>query len=531
MAAEERKELDGMHNPAEETLHVEKDSSAVDVPDEAISAEADAATDAAGVAEVDAVVPAADIAAGAAADSMADAVEEVAVLTENIADEQADAEAQSSDEEEVVTPRDDESGHTQARATVVLGDEEQLAAASQASTKDAKPSSSRQALKHVQELLGRMPNWVPVAGLTLIGAVVIVAVVVVLVLPPALTEEQVLSDFDAPSIAAEGLTNSVYASNSGYRLEDEEVVSISNNGENANVASVEATFVNESFEVEVSATLDYELSDRTWMGHRPTITSVKATPIAGVSGDAVLADIDTILSEGGSQDGVTLESVYTGGSFTADKSSLDVDEDETTSTIEISAERVRSLYEYSGVITATFEFVPGKASSDAGSWKLVSVSADENAYARSQASIVGTWEGTLEQTETSNFIWDIGRCWAAESTSPSLEVTAFDPDSGQMTCNLSFISHNHGALSSDADETDGDAVVEISGATIMLDPATLSGSWTPPTGDRSQGAYRLQFRNTDGVWRMIVVSGVAGSDGFLAIGYTTFTDTYVLERS
>lgn len=487
MSAEEHKELDETENPVEESLHNEKDSS--DSPAEDAT---DAVIDNASEDVIEEVLP--------------DAASEISA--------------------------DDEPGHTQARATMVLGDDERLSASTdQADTQEAKPRSSRQIVQRVQALFGRLPNWVPIAGLTLIGAVAIVAVVVALVLPPSLSKEQILSDFDAPSVAAGGLTNSVYASNDGYRLEDEKVVSVSGNGENAQVATVEATFVNESFEVEVSAIINYELADRTWMGHQPTITAIKATPIAGVNGDAVLADIDTILSEGGSQDGVTLESIYAGGSFSADKSTLDVDGDVPTSTIEISAERVRSLYEYSGMITASFEFVSGKASSDAGSWKLVSVDVDDSAYARSQASILGTWEGTLETTETSNFIWDTGRCWAGGSTLPSLEVTAFDPDSGQMTCNLSFVSHNHGALSSDADNTDGDAVVEINNATIMLDPETLAGSWTPPTADRSQGAYRLQFRNTDGVWRMVVTSGVAGSDGLLPIGYTTFTDTYVLERA
>ena len=449
-------------------------------------------------------------------------------VEEDLHDEKdSSVEAEEAVSEESV---DDELGHTQARATVVLGDEEELAAAAEKAAAQEKPAASAQLINRIKALFGRLPNWVPIAGLTLIGVVAIVAIVATLVLPPSLTQDQILSDFDAPSVAAKGLTNSVYASNTGYRLKDEKVVSVSNNGAEARAATVKATFVNESFEVEVSAIIDYELSDRTWMEHQPTITEVKATPIAGVNDDAVLADIDTILSAAGSQDGVTLESIYTGGSFTVDKSTLDVGDDATTSTVEIAAERVRSLYKYSGTITAHFEFVPGKASSDAGSWKLVSVDVSDNAYARSQASILGTWEGTLESTETSNFILDIGRCWAGGSTPLSLEVTAFDPDSGQMTCNLSFVSHNHGGLGSDADTTDGDAAVEISDATIMLDPDTLTGSWTPPTGDRSQGAYRVQFRNTDGVWRVIITSGVAGSDGLLPFGYTTFTDTYVLER-
>ena len=180
--------------------------------------------------------------------------EEQNPVEEDLHDEKdSSVEAEEAVSEESV---DDEPGHTQARATVVLGDEEELAAAAEKAAAQEKPAASAQLINRIKALFGRLPNWVPIAGLTLIGVVAIVAIVATLVLPPSLTQDQILSDFDAPSVAAKGLTNSVYASNTGYRLKDEKVVSVSNNGAEARVATVKATFVNESFEVEVSAIID-----------------------------------------------------------------------------------------------------------------------------------------------------------------------------------------------------------------------------------------------------------------------------------
>lgn len=435
---------------------------------------------------------------------------------------------------------DEEPGHAQARATAILVAGEQPTevvpradASAVGPDVDAGPDAAGATPSRldVRALLARMPRWVPAVAVAVVAALAVAAVVLTQVLPPALTDERILSDLDAPSIGAGDLTDSVYASNTGYRIEEERVVSVEGNGADAKVATAEATFVNDSFRVTVSATVDYELAGREWVSHGATVTGVKATPVAGVSGDAVVADMDTLLAEGGSRDGVSLEGIYSGGAFEAGRSTLEGDGDGATSTIEVSARRTRSLYEYSGTITATFEFHEGRASSDAGSWELVSVSADDAAYERSRASVLGEWHGTLETSATSNFILDAGRCWAGESEPLSLEVTSFDPDNGQMTCDLTFVSHNHGGLGSDAVETDGDAVVELSGVTVLLDPETYEGTWTQPTGDRSQGAYRLEFRNADGVWKVVVASGVAGSDGLIPFGYTTFTDTYVLERA
>lgn len=424
---------------------------------------------------------------------------------------------------------DDEAGRTLARPTAILAAGEPPTEVVPRLGEDGDGSSGP--ADRVRALLGRLPRWALPAALAVVAVAVVAVVVATQVLPPSLPDDRVLADFNAPGIAADGLTDSVYASNTGYRLEGQRVVSVEGNGADAKVATVEATFVNDSFRVTVTGTVGYELAGREWMGHGAQVTSVEAEPVAGVSGQAVVDDMDTLLAEGGSRDGVTLEGIYAGGDFDAGRSTLEGQGDGATSVIEVSARRTRSLYEYSGTITATFEFHAGRASTDAGSWELVSVTADDAAFERSRASVVGSWEGTLETTSTSNFIINAGRCWAGEGTPLSIEVTALDPDTGQMTCDLTFVSHNHGALGSDADGTEGDAVVEVTGATVLLDAETYAGTWAPPTGDRSQGAYRLEFRNEDGVWKVLVSSGVAGSDGLLPIGFTTFTDTYVLERA
>ncbi len=376
-------------------------------------------------------------------------------------------------------------------------------------------------------LLGRHPRWALVG--VAVAVVVAYVLVLLLVLPPRLRDRQVLSDANAPAWAADDqLTESAFASNDAYKIVDRKVVGVTDNGHNAKVATVEFTFENESFRVVVTATLDYSLVGRKWVSHEADVTSVRATPIAAPDADDVVAAIDRVLAKAPSSGGLTLEQIYSGGEFEVTGSELA--DDATSATVTIAAEHAVGLYEYDGTITATFAFRAGGESLDAGTWELESAEATDASYEHGRVSLVGKWEGKLSASTTSAVLLNTGRCTAAESRPLTLDVKSFDPESGKMVCGVSFVSHDHDALAADAAGSDGDAEVSLDDEVILLDPKTLTGTWSPASSDRSKGAYSLEFLNEGGVWEVRVTSGVAGSDGFLAWGYTTFRDTYVLGR-
>ena len=365
----------------------------------------------------------------------------------------------------------------------------------------------------------------------ILGAIafaIAVAVIVALLVPPQLTAVQVVDDFDAAALESRQLTNSVYASNVGYEIASEEVSSIDDNGDGRKVAHVVVHFENESFDVAVQATVDYTLVGRTWTPGESTVDRIDATPLAPVDSARVLADIDTLLAKVGSRGGSSFLTLYQGGEF--EVRSADLAHDSETCTLEIAARRDVNLYCYSGTITAEFEFVPGRASMDAGSWRLKSVTADDGAYEHSFADVRGEWRGNFQSTATSALIFDVGKCFAGKQDEAVVNVTSYDVDSGRMVCDLTFVSHKHGAIPSDASETAGDVLVELEGVTVMLDPATLSGRYEHTGTDGSVGYYELAFRNDNGVWRLTVVSSVLDT-GTWSWGTTTFTDTYVLERA
>ena len=361
-----------------------------------------------------------------------------------------------------------------------------------------------------------------------IAIAVIVAIVATLLVPPQLTTVQIVEDFDAAELESSQLTNSVYASNVGYEIASEEVASIEDNGADRKVAHVIVHFENESFNVAVQATVDYALVGRTWTPGEYTVDAIDATPLAPVDEGRVLADVDTLLDKAGTHGGVSLVTLYQGGDF--EVRSADLSHDSMSCEVQILARRDVNLYSYSGTITAEFEFVPGRASMDAGSWRLASVTADDGAYEHSFADIRGEWRGNFQSTATSALIFDIGRCFHGKQNVATVNVTSYDVDSGRMVCDLTFVSHNHGAIPHDQDETGGDAVVTLEGVTVMLDPETLEGTYQHTGTDGMNGYYELAFRNDKGVWRLTVVSSVLNT-GTWSWGTTTFTDTYILERA
>ncbi|MBQ6395296.1 MAG: hypothetical protein IJH87_02995 [Atopobiaceae bacterium] len=345
------------------------------------------------------------------------------------------------------------------------------------------------------------------------------------VLPPALTDERIIREFNAAYVENEELTNSIYASNTRYHMDSGIVLSVSDDRPDAKTARVQMVYSNESFSVTVEATQRFQLADRTWVGMEPTIKKVEAVPIAPVDSARVLADIDTLMSRVTPRGGVSLEVLYTDASFEVE--SAELSEDGMSCTLVIKADKTSGLNRYAGRLTATFEFVPGKASTDAGSWRLSTVGAEDACWERNLAPVRGTWRGVFESTSTSSFMFGTGLCYAGEDTSVELEVKSFDAASGRATCTLSLLVHDHGAITSDADTTTGDTEVGRVEFTVDLDPETLTGSYHN-SSEQYGGDWQVMFLNDAGTWKIQIKSGEGmASGGFLG---AVFTDVYVLER-
>ncbi|MCH3943896.1 MAG: hypothetical protein WAY93_01760 [Atopobiaceae bacterium] len=370
------------------------------------------------------------------------------------------------------------------------------------------------------------------ARTAIIVAIVIAAAAALayfVLLPPSLSNDEILSHFDTTSLVAGGLTNSAYANNGGYTVSDTRVTSVEEVSKNEKIAHVEAKLENTNFEVVAECDQDYKRETSAWEAGAVTVASVKATPITSVDSSRVIDDIDTVLGKVADKSGVRLVDLYSGGTFQVTSNNLD--SDKKVATVILSARKSNDLSSYSGNITATFTYKEGKGTvGDAGAWELTSASADDAAWNQTYNSLVGTWKGTLASTATSSLIMNTGLCNAGKATPFTMTVDSMDAATGTMVASCSFVSHNHAAISKNADTTTGDVQVNLTNVTINLDPQTLTGTYEYTGTDASQGTYTITLANASGVWKAQVASGLLETGTLAGIGHVTFTDVYSLAR-
>lgn len=366
--------------------------------------------------------------------------------------------------------------------------------------------------------------------IVILCAAAVAALVYFFLLPPTISNNDVLNDFDVKTLESEQLTNSNYANNTGYTISDTKVTSIDDKGQTSKTAHVEATFENTNFSVVVECTQDFTLQGRIWRGGDVQIVSEKATPITSVDSNKVLADIANITSKIADKNGVKFSDIYADGTY--DVMSNNLNKDKNQATVTIRAKKAYDLYSYSGDITATFDFTDGSGSQgDAGSWSLGDVTVEDSAWQQSYNSLVGKWTGTLDTTATSSLILNTGKCWAGKTTPFAMTVESMDTTSGAMVATMTFVSHNHGAIASDADGTPGDVVTTLTSVSMTLDPQTLTGTYEDPNGTEAEGTYTITLVNDKGVWKAQVASGLYETGVTSGISHVTFTDVYSLTRS
>lgn len=375
-----------------------------------------------------------------------------------------------------------------------------------------------------------MPMWA-LGVIVAAAAAIIVAVAIAFLVPPTLALDRVLMDFDATELESLELTNSVYASNDGYRLVGRQASGVYDDGTNRKVAHIEVAYSNRSFSVVVGIDLSYTLVDRQWVPGDYRITSIDATPTAPVDRDLALADVEKVLTKVAPVRGMRLGDIYGGGTYEVIDNELGSNErGDAICTTTFAIHSTHDLSQYDGQVEAVFQFFPGAASSDAGTWGLVSATATEDSWKPSLAQVEGTWVGTLRSTANTALLVDTGLCKAGETREVVLDVHGYDADTGRISLDVSFVAHNHAGIPEDAASTEGDVIVTLEDQVATLDPEALEGGWQPSESGGEQGSFSLAFVNHDGVWELQVTSGEAGSDGVLALGMTQFVDTYVLER-
>lgn len=374
-----------------------------------------------------------------------------------------------------------------------------------------------------------MPTWA-LGVIVAAAAAIVVAVAIALLVPPTLALDHVLMDFDGTELEGLELTSSVYAYNEDYRLVGRQASGIEDDGTNRKVAHIESAYSNRSFSVVVGIDRTYTLVDRHWVPGDYRITRIDASPTAPVERDLALADIQKVLTKVAPYRGKRLSDVYADGEFEVISNELGTDSDGNaicTTTFRVHC--IHDLSEYEGEVVATFEFFPGAASNDAGTWGLVSATASEEAWEPKLAPIEGTWIGVLDKSENTSLLINTGLCGAGRNKELVLTVKGYDEETGVLSLDVSFVAHNHEGIPEDADATEGDVVVTLTDQRVTLDE-NLEGSWVPAESGGEQGSFELAFINKGGVWELEVTSGIAGSDSVLALGSTEFFDTYVLVR-
>lgn len=231
-------------------------------------------------------------------------------------------------------------------------------------------------------------------------------------------------------------------------------------------ATVKAS--NGSVDSEAVVTADYVKYQGTWQAFSsPSVESETATPVAGITEDALKAGAQTILSKADGNNRMaenSLSTIYADAKVDVDKVDFDKEAKTCTATMKYAVEDAFSSAK--ATVTADFAY-------ENNTWSLMNAKADDKAKTVSYDKLVGTWKGTFEKTGHGKSRGS--DCYGAKSSVPELTITSVDPNSLKVEGTFSGMVHDHGELSSDANATEGDRTVEAMPFTATLEEKSQYG--------------------------------------------------------
>lgn len=366
-------------------------------------------------------------------------------------------------------------------------------------------------------LSGRNRNIVILGVVAL--AVIVVAIIAFTVGPrvqrtlstPELTQEMIESDFAFDSTAT--LSDSTWASNDGYSMTDFTVDSQGNiydadsgtgDGERIPAQDVNVTveYENGTFRATISSSCTYYYMNEQWQAKGFMETNRTIEPIGGIDDEALVASVPTFMQMVDENDPyednrgrtVKLANLYvTDTDFQVTENTTGPDGGSVTFSLYASA----GVAAYQGTMVVDFDW-------NGGDWDVSGVSVDDAAYQKDYSPMIGTWNGTFEETKH-NSVMDQAACYGGKDTPLTVTVTSVDNQAGTVTADLSFLVHNHGVPDNAVNSYDGDTAISLQNVLLTVDKVTSSYIEVYESNDPT--GYSLEFSfSDDGTFRAKVLT-------------------------
>lgn len=359
-----------------------------------------------------------------------------------------------------------------------------------------------------------------IAGLLggVVALVTIVSAIIMLLMPPNLSEDKILSDFDSVSVDTSTFTNSLWSSNEGYEETFRELQGIEECNRESRKATVVRIYENTSFKVTCVFEASYVLENDEWQPHELFESSRSFEPIAGVNDEAVLSQASSIVSsieETSHNDEkeykTTLESIY------GNAPECSIVENNTTAeggSVVLQMSTIDGFTKYQGNITVHFLW-------NGSDWEIGSCTVDDQAYKADLSYFVGTWVGTFEGSNLDYYVLSSdSNCLGGNVVPLTLTIKSIDQETMSATADISFCLHNHGGVENQQDSDTNDKTIRLTDVLIPIE-CEDDAYFTLVTQD-DQPFYRVSLDINDGTLEGHVRSGTrAGS---------TRTDDYIMVK-
>lgn len=246
-------------------------------------------------------------------------------------------------------------------------------------------------------------------------------------------------------------------------------------------------------------------------------------PIAPMTEEEVLSFQSSLISKAGSgHTGTNIGDLYK-RDCPAEVLSCQTDGTHTVADVRIYGRT--GVCKYEGDLHADFEW-------DDGEWTLVSCETGDDTFEPRIDWMEGAWTGRFESTRTD--YRGTPACYGGSVSPATLVVTEADPVSMTMTCDLTFLAHNHLADDNCLETTEGDEETTLSGILVPVKRlpcyAVTAYKEEGPIDDCG-GKYEVTFTYMDDGTINAVIRYTWMEDMENMCGHSdTYIDTFVLEK-
>lgn len=394
----------------------------------------------------------------------------------------------------------------------------------------AEQSSSSSLAQPVEETIGKAEHSgrnarkiVVVSAVAMVAILALLVAIFFLTQLPVLSDDEILSVFDAEGDAANIFIGSDWAHSDSFSVISETVDSIEDQSGKQSppykVAHVTVVFENTTFRVTSSYELVYRLQNRTWVQDDVLQLNQDIEPLGGVDDAKIVEQAPTFIkmvddhhafkdSNGKKQ---YLKDRY------AENVSFEVAENTTSAsggsaTLAMSAQK--GFATYKGTLTISFAW-------KGNDWEVSDCAADVAAYKADFSSLIGTWSGVRHDGNAA-----VGQdCMAGKTIPFKLNVKSIDAESMVMTVDMEFVGHKHKWNANVAESSEGDETVSLTDVLISV-PVNI--------GDKNL-VYELE-KNEYPRWDCKVFLAASENQTLEVMAtfswdYDTHYDFYTLERA